>query len=144
MRIQIPIINKINILRSKIEKQKELINYYETMSYSLGGIDYSKEPIDCTKNTDAPFIKWIYKKIEAEEVLKQFEKELEDTLSIFSIKLESLEEPDYRKVLSYRYILKKSWNEIGNIMFLSRASLYRLQENAINQLNEKLRHDETL
>lgn len=144
MKVQVKIVDEINKQRYLIAKQKDLINYYETMSYSLGGIDYSKEPIDYTKNLEAPFVKWIYKKIEAEEELKHLEKELDDTLAIFSIKLESLDEPDYRKVLSYRYVLNKSWNEIGKIMFLSRASLYRLQENALNQLNEMLRHDETL
>lgn len=143
MKIQVKIVDEINKQRKLIENQKNLINYYETMSYSLGGIDYSKEPIDCSRNLEAPFVKWVYKKIEAEEVLKQLEKELKDTLAIFSLKLEYLEEPDYRKVLSYRYVLNKSWNEIGKIMFLSRASLYRLQENALNQLDEKLRHAET-
>lgn len=143
MKIQVKMVDEINNQRKLIENQKNLINYYETMSYSLGGIDYSKEPIDCSRNLEAPFVKWVYKKIEAEEVLKQLEKELKDTLAIFSLELESLEEPDYRKVLSYRYVLNKSWNEIGKIMFLSRASLYRLQENALNELNEKLRHAET-
>ena len=67
MKSQVKIINEITKLRFKISKQKELINYYEVMSHSLGGSDYSTERVDGTRNLEAPFVKWIYKKIDAEE-----------------------------------------------------------------------------
>lgn len=138
MRVQVKIVDGINKQRYLISRQKELIDYYETMSYSLGGIDYSKEPIDCTKNNDAPFVKWIYKKIEAEEVLKQLEKELEQMLGNFSIELESLENPDHRRILSYRYVLNKSWDEIPEIMHYSKSNVYKLHREALILLEKSI------
>ena len=68
--MKIKLIEEIKQLRNKIKGQKELINYYEQMSHSLGGSDYSTERVDCTRDLRAPFEKWIYKKIGAEEKLK--------------------------------------------------------------------------
>lgn len=138
MKIQVKIVDEINKQRKLIENQKNLINYYETMSYSLGGIDYSKEPIDCSRNLEAPFVKWVYKKIEAEEVLKQLEKELEQMLVKFSLELESLEELEHRRILSYRYVLNKSWDEIPEIMHYSKSNAYKLHREALILLEKSI------
>ena len=62
MKVQVKIISEVKKLRYKILKQHELINYYDQMSYTLGGQDFTRERVDCTRDLSAPFEKWIYKK----------------------------------------------------------------------------------
>ena len=83
MKVQVKKVSEVQKLRFRISKQKELIDYYEQMSHTLGGSDYSRERVDCTRDLRAPFEKWIYKKIDAEEKLKEME-------SALTIKLEEL------------------------------------------------------
>ena len=134
MKSQVKIINEITKFRFKISKQKELINYYEVMSHSLGGSDYSTERVDGTRNLEAPFVKWIYKKIDAEEKLKVMETELEAKVNDLSNLLDKLEQPEYQMVLTYRYVLNMDWVDIPNVMNYSISSVYRLHRDALYAL----------
>ena len=134
MKSQVKIINEITKLRFKISKQKELINYYEVMSHSLGGSDYSTERVDGTRNLEAPFVKWIYKKIDAEEKLKVMEDDLEAKVNELSTLLDKLEQPEYQMVLTYRYVLNMDWVDIPKVMNYSISSVYRLHRDALYAL----------
>ena len=141
MMSQVKIINEITKLRNKIKKQKELINYYEVMSHSLGGSDYSVERVDGSRNLDAPFVKWIYKKIDAEAKLKEMVQDLEQKTSVLSGHLERLETPEHQMVLMYRYVLDMPWDEIPAVMSYSISSVYRLHRDALFYLKMMIVRD---
>ena len=136
MKVQVKIINEITKLRFKISKQKELINYYEAMSHSLGGSDYSVERVDGTRNLEAPFVKWIYKRIDAEEKLKVMEATLEAKLDELGSIIDKLDQMEYQMVLTYRYILNTDWDEMPSKLNYSISTIYRFHRCALEELSK--------
>ena len=136
MKVQVKIINDVQRLRYKISKQKELIEYYDQMSYTLGGSDYSHERVDCTRDLRAPFEKWIYKKIEAEEKLKEMESALESKVNELASVIDLVEEVDYKKILTYRYVLDIDWYDMPSKLNYSASTIYRMHRLALLELKK--------
>ena len=122
-----------NILE-KIVKKKEYIAFCEERSNSIPGPCYDKIGTNPSPNLDAPFVKWIYRRIDAEAELKELEEkalkakmEIEDSIA-------KLDDPDLERVLIYRYIDWKSWKEISEKMFYSSSTVRRKHEEALDKL----------
>lgn len=126
---------EIQKFRHKILKQEELIQYYETMSHSLGGGGY-EEKVQCTRNLDAPFVKWIYKKIDATTVLEEMKKQLNLKIDEVSNVVEQIENIDYRRILTYRYLLNQDWSTIASKLNLSISTVYRYHRKGLKDLEE--------
>lgn len=139
--MKIKLIEEIKQLRNKIKGQKELINYYEQMSHSLGGSDYSTERVDCTRDLRAPFEKWIYKKIGAEEKLKSFEEALTIKLDELSVAIEKIESHNHQLVLISRYLNDMRWEDIPSDLGYSTSSIYRLHREGLALLETLIVND---
>lgn len=139
--MKIKLIEEIKQLRNKIKGQKELINYYEQMSHSLGGSDYSTERVDCTRDLRAPFEKWIYKKIGAEEKLKSFEEALTIKLDELSVAIEKIESHNHQLVLISRYLNDMRWEDIPSDLGYSASSIYRLHREGLVLLETLIVND---
>ena len=63
-------LQQIQRLSNHIERLKDEAREYERLANSVPGQTFDRERVDCTRNLEAPFVKWIYKKIEKEEPLK--------------------------------------------------------------------------
>ena len=136
MKVQVKIISDVQKLRYRITKQKELIEYYDQMSYTLGGSDYSRERVDCTRDLRAPFEKWIYKKIDAEEKLKEMESALTIKLEELANKIDQVESVDYKKILTYRYVLDTDWYDMPSVLNYSSSTIYRFHRLALIELKK--------
>lgn len=136
MKVQVKIISDVQKLRYRITKQKELIKYYDQMSYTLGGSDYSRERVDCTRDLRAPFEKWIYKKIDAEEKLKEMESALTIKLEELANKIDQVESVDYKKILTYRYLLDTDWFDMPGVLNYSSSTIYRFHRLALLELKK--------
>ena len=136
MKVQVKIISEVQKLRYRITKQKELIEYYDQMSYTLGGSDYSRERVDCTRDLRAPFEKWIYKKIDAEEKLKEMESALTIKLEELANKIDQVESVDYKKILTYRYVLDTDWYDMPSVLNYSSSTIYRFHRLALLELKK--------
>ena len=136
MKVQVKIISDVQKLRYRITKQKELIDYYDQMSYTLGGSDYSRERVDCTRDLRAPFEKWIYKKIDAEEKLKEMESALTIKLEELANKIDQVESVDYKKILTYRYVLDTDWYDMPGVLNYSSSTIYRFHRLALLELKK--------
>lgn len=136
MKVQVKIISDVQKLRYRITKQKELIEYYDQMSYTLGGSDYSRERVDCTRDLRAPFEKWIYKKIDAEEKLKEMESALTIKLEELANKIDQVESVDYKKILTYRYVLDTDWYDMPGVLNYSSSTIYRFHRLALIELKK--------
>ena len=136
MKVQVKIISDVQKLRYRITKQKELIEYYDQMSYTLGGSDYSRERVDCTRDLRAPFEKWIYKKIDAEEKLKEMESALAIKLEELANKIDQVESVDYKKILTYRYVLDTDWYDMPGVLNYSSSTIYRFHRLALLELKK--------
>lgn len=127
---------EISRLKRKIAKQEELIKYYEVMSFSLGGCDFTIERVDCTRNLDAPFVKWIHKRLDAEGELKIMQKELNEKISEMTHIIDGIENVDYKMIITYRYLLDKSWTEIAQLLHMSISTVYRFHRKSLDNLND--------
>ena len=117
--MQVQLIEEIKKLRNKIKGQKTLIEVYEQMSHSLGGSDYSVERVDGSRDLRAPFEKWIYKKMDAEEKLKGFEETLVIKLEELSVAINSKE---------------MRWEDIPSELGYSSSSIYRFHKEGLDLL----------
>lgn len=136
MKVQVKIINEVQRLRYRISKQNELIEYYDQMSYTLGGCDYSRERVDCTRDLRAPFEKWLIKKYDAEDKLKVMEAELQAKVEELSLLIEKLDSVDYRKILTYRYVLNVDWYDMPDKLNYSSSTIYRFHRLALLELKK--------
>ena len=136
MKVQVKKISEVQKLRFRISKQKELIEYYDQMSHTLGGSDYSRERVDCTRNLEAPFVKWIYKRIEAEEKLKEMESALEVEVNELATLIDQLDNVDYKKILTYRYVLDTDWYDMPSVLNYSSSTIYRFHRLALLELKK--------
>lgn len=127
-------INQVYYLNKKKTKLLELINYYEVMSNSIPGQDFSKERVDCTPSQEAPYLKWIYKKIDAEQELKELDNKIKHVKEELFVLFENLNDVYYKFVLSYRYIELLTWQEIADKINFSLPSVYRFHRLAISEL----------
>ena len=118
----------------KIQMQQELIDYYDLMSNTLGGCDFSSERIDKSRNLDAPFVKWIYKKIDAEKQLKDMEVELQNKISEAGKILSQLSNKNLSTVLTLRYCCNLSWSQIAEKAHYSVSSVRRYYKKAVEEL----------
>ena len=139
--MKVQLIEEIKKLRNKIKSQKSLIEVYEQMSHSLGGSDYSTERVDCTRDLRAPFEKWIYKKIDAEEKLKEFEESLEIKLEELSVAIDGLESIKHQSVLICRYLKELRWEDIPSELDYSPSTIFRLHREGLELLENLIVND---
>lgn len=107
------------------------------MANAIPGQNFDQEIVDHTRNLDAPFVKWIYKKIEAEEKLKELYVELDRCQNLIIKAIDELECDDYKSVLMMKYISFKSWSQIADELYCSIATVRRWHDKAVSLINLK-------
>ena len=128
------VIKEVVTLRNRISKLKELVDYYELMSSSIGGPNYDAERIDKARDLDAPFVKWILKKLDAEAEIKELENELSGKVNLLIETIDNLESIDEKTVLTLRYVQDLSWDKIEEKTCYSRTSVFRFHRNGLENL----------
>lgn len=130
------IIKELLNLREKITNCKEMIEYCDRMSISIGGQSFDNEVVDHTRNLEAPFVKWIYKRMECEAKLKNLEdqyKILENKLSEYIVSFEKIDEI---QIITLRYLKWLDWPDIQDELCISESTMYRLHRRALTKLFE--------
>lgn len=117
---------------------KTKIEDYEHMANSIPGQSFDHEYVDHTRNLDAPFVKWIYRKIDAENELKGLYTELDNAQNQIMQMIEMIESDDQRMVLMKKYIGFKSWSQISDDLYSSIATVRRWHDKAIENLFIKM------
>lgn len=140
---KIEFLKRYMVLEDKIKKKKSYIDFCDERSLSISGPSYGEKiGSNPNRNTEAPFVKWIYKKIEAEEQLREMEEQIVVVKNEIEEVISRLENADYEKLLTYRYIDCLTWREIADLQYVSRATLYRWHDEAIEKL--QIEKNETL
>lgn len=118
-------------LLEKIQKKKEYITFCEERSNSIPGPCYDKIGTNPSPNLDAPFVKWIYRRIDAEAELKELEEKAAKAKMEIEEVISNLKNEDYERLLIYRYIDWLTWDEIGERMYFSRSTVKRWHKEAL-------------
>lgn len=119
---------KLNyIIRDKEERIADL----KELSTSTGAIDYAKDRVQTSPNADAPFTNQVMQIVELEQELEA------DRIRLLNLKveinkaIESVPDVDQSLVLSKRYVLMKTWEQISEELSYSLTQLHRIHLQAL-------------
>ena len=128
-------------LPHKIRKDIHLLNLrmdeFEMLSNTIptGSIDEPR--VDKSRSQEAPFVKWIYKKMEVEEEIKRLEDKLNNLLEQLIQAINQIDNSDYQNILILRYLNEVKMEDIASRLFLSVRTTYRYKYLAVKEF-EKL------
>lgn len=118
-------LEQIGKLEHKIKCMKFRSQEYDRLSMSLPSQDFTRDRVQTTPNLEAPFVKWIMKKVDLDNRIEEEEKKLEVLKGEALMKIESLDSEDYKNLLILKYIQFKTFDEIANMLFISIATVKR-------------------
>lgn len=127
-------LEQIGIIKNKIESLKRLKERYDELSLSIPGQDFTKDYVQTSKNTEAHFVKWIYKKIECEEKIKELETSLDKLEEKAMEKVETLENEDYKNIIYMHYFNGYSLYDISKEIFISISTVKRWHKKALESI----------
>ena len=134
-------LQQIQRLDNHIERLRDEAREYERLAGSIPGQTFDRERVDCTRNLEAPFVKWIYRKIEKEEEIAKAEQKLLEIKAVAEGYICKIEDVDLRLLLIYRYFNYYSWGEIASKMYVSMSTVYRYHELALATFDELLKNE---
>lgn len=125
-------LEQIGKLEHKIQCMKERAEYYDHMSLSIPGPSYGEKiGSNPNRNLEAPFIKWLIKLDEIKREIVKKEEEIKNLKADALLKIEALDNEDYKVILIERYFNQKTWNEIALKIYASEKTVRRWHENAL-------------
>lgn len=133
-------LQQIQKLDNYIKRLKAEAEEYERLAGSIPGQNFDRERVDGTRNFEAPFVKWIYKKIEKEEEIEEANKKLLELKSIAESYITKIDVVEQRLILFHRYFNFYTWNEIASKMYVSIATVYRYHEQALESFEALLKN----
>lgn len=122
----------------KIEKKKELAEEYERLAASTPPIVFDRVGTNPNRNTEAPFVKWVYKKIEVEEELKILTEKANHIRNEILNTICEVENETYQRILINRYIDISDWESIASKNYLAISTVYRFHRQAILMVEKML------
>lgn len=127
-------LEQIGKLEHKIKCMKLRSEEYDRLSMSLPSQDFTRDRVQTTPNLDAPFVKWIMKKAELDKQIENNEKKLKELRAEAVLKIEELDNENYKNVLVLRYLKYMNWDDICCYLFASKRTVMRWHENALEGL----------
>ena len=121
-------------IQHRIEQLQLKRQTFEELANSIPGGNYDKPLVQKTRNTQAPFIKWIDKIMEVEKEIEKLEEEFEVAKAEVIKAIEKLDNADYQTLLIMRYLNEYSWTSICEKMYVSLSTAKRWHWEAINIL----------
>lgn len=107
------------------------IEYWQDLASSVSSPGF-EEHFNATRNTDAPFVKQIYKMMEYQDLLTE-KLELHMKLKQEMQKaIEQMSNQDERLVLEFRYIKNLTWPRIADLMYVDESTVRRWHNKALN------------
>lgn len=119
-------------LNERIKDKEERIAYLKSSSISVGAIDYSKERVQTSPSGDAPFVHQIMIISELEEKLNKDLNELKRLQSEINKAVDEVKDVNCSLLLSKRYILMKTWEQIAEEMNYSVMQIHRIHKKALS------------
>lgn len=86
-------------------------------------------------NRLAPFVKSIMKKDEIDRKTKEFRSDLDTLKAEALLKIEELENEDYKNVLVLRYFQFMTWDDIASKLYVVRRTVLRVSREGISLNN---------
>lgn len=126
-------LNQAYRLSQRIELHKQRIDELRSLSCSVSSPGF-EEHFNPNINTEAPFVKILYKISEKEQQLSKELSlliELEDEIRKTISKLDNVDE---RLVLEYRYLSNYSWGQIAMKLYVDERTVRRWHNRALSHI----------
>lgn len=124
-------LKQVGKLQHKLNMMKLRAEEYEALANSIPSQDFTRERVDCTRNLEAPFVKWLIKLMDLEAEMKEVEKQLDEKRAEVITVIEALSDENQKSVLMLRYISLLSFNQITEKMFYSLSTIKRWHKEGI-------------
>lgn len=121
-------------LNELIEANKEELERLKALASSISSPVLSDMPKSPSRNTDAPYVKYVHQIIELEKLI---EEEIEKYLSIKKTirkAISEVEDSDEKLLLQYRYIIFLTWDEICERLNVSLRTVHRIHASALQHI----------
>lgn len=122
-------------LNERINSHLEEIENLRDMSCRIKGVSYGEHIPSPNKQTEAPFMKILYKIMDYEERINDEIDHLVDLKQEMESAIEKLPNMDERLLLRYRYLENHSWEEIGMLLNASVRSVHRIHSSALKNFS---------
>lgn len=127
-------LNSISRLETFIVSKRQRVEAFRCAATNISSSPFSDMP-KAHGRTTSPMADAICRALDLENEIKQDEFLLQQKKVFLLDLIGTLEDIDMQSIMIKRYIEKKSWNTIVNETFFSRSWVYRLHQNAIEQLD---------
>ena len=117
-------------LEQRIKLAKMEIEDLEALIGSPGSPGF-EEHFNATRNTEAPFVKTIYKIMEYQDELNKKLNKLIKLKEEIKQVIDAVEDNDERAVLQYRYLKNYSWARIGDLLVADERTVRRWHNKAL-------------
>lgn len=120
-------------LEQRIRLVREEINNLQELTGSVSSPGF-EEHYNATRNTEAPFIRTIYKIMELEDKQNSLLNQLLEFKQEMCEVIDSVDDLNERMVLYYRYIGNESWQDIGKRLFVDERTVRRWHNKALSHV----------
>lgn len=118
-------------LNDKIKDIEERLSDLRALLFGINSLDYSKIRVQGGNNQDAPFTDKVIKAIDYEIELKDKKARLELLKVEISQAIDAVEDVNCSLVLSKKYVLMKTWEQIAEDMNYSVSQVQRIHKKAL-------------
>ena len=120
----------INLLVNDVKALEELDG-------AVSAVNYEVERLGGTRNTKAPFIYHVEKKLELEGEIERLNRKLMELKVEVSMEIDKIADVNERVVLRSRYVNGKTWKEIANQINFSTRTVHRIHSTALQNFKVK-------
>lgn len=122
------------LLEQMITTDLEELKRVKELSVSVSAIAYDREYVQTTRNTNAPFEKWLNKLMDLEERIAEEVSLLMELKVQIRQMLEKLDNTHERLVLHYRYVEGLEWQEICKKLYATNRTVFRWHGNGLSHV----------
>lgn len=120
-------------LDQRIRLVSEEITNLQELAGSVSSPGF-EEHYNATRNTEAPFIRTIYKIMELEDKQNDLLNQMLEFKQEMCEVIDSVNNLNERMVLYYRYVVNESWQDIGKRLFVDERTVRRWHNKALSHV----------
>lgn len=122
------------IIEQKMKEQADL----EELSKCVRAIDYGKDRVSSSGTGDAPFVNPVLKIVMLEQEINDEIDKYVDLKRKITGEIQSLQDPQFIKVLFKRYVEYKGFDKIAAELECSERNVYTIHGQALKDFTEKV------
>ena len=127
-------LSQIHFIEKKIEQLTIRAAEFERLSFSVPSVSFDRDRVDCARNLDAPFVKWLQKKDEVDDKIKKLKLKAEKLKAEIFCVIDQIEDEQCKNILIMRYLNRLSWEQIATEMYMSLSTVKRWHKTSLSLL----------